>query len=1124
MKKNYTLKNKILKGMKICSLQVVIAITLGILAFAHDNFAQVLDKKITVTLKEVSIDEALDVIGSAAGVKFFYSIDQLNVKDKLTLNAVNRSLRQILAELLSPYHVKYKVHEKKGEITLKRQEQDARSELVIPETDQRLTSVSSHPAAATITGTVTDAATGQPMAGVNIIVRGTTDGTTTDADGKFSIWATDKDVLVFSFIGYTTFETPVGGRSVIDVVLEQDVKNLKEVVVNAGYWQVKDREQTGNITKVTAEVIQKQPVENPLQALQARVPGLEITQQTGVPGGNFKVRIRGTNSIANGNDPLYIVDGVPFTSTSMAMSETTFNIFIDGTSPLNGINPGDIESIEVLKDADATAIYGSRGANGVILITTKKGKPGNTRVDFNLYTGVGRPASKMDLLKTREYIRMRKETDKNDNRETTPLVAPDVLVWDTTRYTDWQKKLIGNPAKSIDGQLSMSGGDKYVQFLIGVGYHKESTVFPGDNSDARISTHIGLTSMSKNEKLQASVSFKYSINDSNLLKYDLTNVALRLPPNAPPLFKDNGDLNWGTDLATDAWVFPNFVHPLSYLKMDYDAKTKNLLMNSVVSYEIGQGLQVKTNLGYSDIAMNAITTTPASSLAPNAPDPQNSSAFSTSYFRNWTIEPQVNWTHLIRRHKFDILLGATFLEQVEQGISQLGSGFSSAALMKNLAAASSYGTATNYYSQYRYSAGFGRINYAANGKYILNITFRRDGSSRFGQGKQFANFGAIGAAWLFSNENFFKNSLPFLSFGKLRGSYGITGNDQLANYQYLDSYTSSGSYPHGGIVGLRPVRLSNPEFAWETNKKIEVGFELGFMKDRIEASISCYRNRSSDQLVGLPLPPTTGFASIQANLDAVVENRGLEAILNTRNIEKANFKWTTTANVSLPRNKLVSFPNLKASPSYSNTLVVGEPMNILKRYHYTGVDPQTGLYTFEDVNGDGLINSLDQQTIKFLGQDLQGGFLNTLQYKNFQLDVQLQIVKQKTSNFVSSFIAQPGAMQNQPALVMERWMNEGDVADVQRFTYSPEGYTAYTLFRSSDASITDGSYLRLKNLSISYSLAEAISQRLKMDGARVFVQAQNLLTWTHYSGLDPETLSYYLPPMKVVSAGIHLTL
>lgn len=1114
--------------MKTLSIQVMFAVVVCTLAFANNNFAQVLDKKVTITLNEVSIEEALQAIERLTNVKFFYSIDQLNTKEKVSLDAVDQPLREILNQLSKQFHIEYNIHEKRSVITLRKvhdtSHNNAPRRPAHKATDHPKTRMD---LLAAVTGHITHANTQEPMPGVNVLVKGTTIGTTSDAEGKFSIEALQTDILVFSFIGFRTVEIQVNTLSVIDVEMEEDITGLGAVVINAGYWLVDDKERTGNIVKITSEDIEKQPVSNPIAALQARVPGLEIVQQTGVPGGNFTVRIRGQNSIANGNDPLYIIDGVPYNGSTMAFNETSAEIFGNalgqgGNSPLNAINPSDLESIEVLKDADATAIYGSRGSNGVILITTKKGKSGKTKIDFNLYSGIGKVASKMNLLNTQQYVRMRKEAFANENDALTPINAPDLLVWDTTRHTDWQEELLGGSAPITDAQLHISGGDKYTQFLFGLGYHEEGTVFPGKNTDRRYSTTMNLNSTSKNEKLNATVTFKYSFNDTDLIKKDLTGIALTLPPNAPLLYDEHGELNWGTDLSSDTWVAPYLIHPLSYLKTAYEATSKNLFLNSVARYAILPNLEVRTNVGFSDLTATTITTTPASSLPPTSPQ-QNGTAFSNSNFRNWTVEPIINWKPDIKIGRLDILFGTTFLEQMQEGLAQYASGFTSEALMKNIGSASTLSMATNQYSQYRYHAMFGRVNYSFRKKYILNLTGRRDGSSRFGQGKQFSNFGAIGAAWIFSEETFIHNSIPFVSFGKLRGSLGVTGNDQLGNYQYLDTYTSSGKYQE--TVALRPVRLANPSFAWETNNKIEGAIELGFLQNRIMASASYYRNRSSNQLVGLPLPPTTGFTTMQANLPATIENRGLEIEITSKISEHQNFSWTASLNLTIPRNELIEFPDLETSPAYRNTLVVGEPLSILKRYEYVGVDPQSGFHQFEDITGDGVLNSLDQKSIRFVGQTLYGGLHNSFLYKGFQLEVLLQFVEQTKTNYLYAFGMRPGSgLSNQPVWVLDRWQNPGDISEIQRFGNTSVGNAAYTRFRSSTNSVSDGSYVRLKNLHLSYSLSQNVADFLHMDAVRFFLQGQNLLTWTKFKGIDPEIVSATsLPPLRVYTLGLNVT-
>jgi hypothetical protein len=376
-------------------------------------------------------------------------------------------------------------------------------------------------------------------------------------------------------------------------------------------------------------------------------------------------------------------------------------------------------------------------------------------------------------------------------------------------------------------------------------------------------------------------------------------------------------------------------------------------------------------------------------------------------------------------------------------------------------------------------------------------------------------------AWLFSEENFIGENFPFLSFGKLRGSYGTTGNDQIGNYQYLDTY-SFGSMQYQNVLGLYPTRLFNPDFSWESNRKLEFSLELGLWQNRVFISGSHYRNRSSNQLVGIPLPGTTGFSSINANLNATVENTGWEVEFSTVNIKTDHFEWTSSFNISLPKNKLVAFPNLKGS-TYANKLVLGKSLNIRKVYKLNGVNPQTGLYEFEDFNGDGVLSAPDdKQLVKNLDPEYFGGFDNAIRYKKFKLDVLFQFTKQLRPNFWYNGATLVGSMANQPRLVLRRWQEEGDTAPIQQFTtgQNQEGVQAFQNYTQSDAAISDTSYIRLKTLSLAYQLYD---KEKKGWGCELFLQGQNLWTFTDYKGLDPETGNLTIPPLTIITLGTRLT-
>lgn len=1118
MKKSFTAK--LWKVMRICAVQAVIALTLCGVMLAHPNNAQVLDREISIVITDLPFEKALHEIESLAQVKFAYSINQFQEEPNVSISMEKKRLRDVLEELLTPRKIRYKVHEKEAAITLKKitvESGDDRSSI-----HGAINGSAPRRALIQVSGIVTEASAQTRMAGVNVLIKGSTNGTTTDVNGKYSILADDTDILVFSFIGYVSLEIPVSGRTAIDVAMHEDVTSLSEVVINAGYWEVRDQERTGNISKVSSREIQNQPVHNPLQALQGRMTGVQVIQNTGVPGGGFKIQIRGQNSLRpDGNDPLYVIDGVPFTPVSLTSTAISGTIIKEG-NPLAAINPADIESIEILKDADATSIYGSRGANGVVLITTRRGQAGATRFQMNISQGVGKVGNYLDLLNTRQHVDMRVEALKNDGLWPLPdflqSYVPDVFLWDTTRYTNWQKELVGGTARTTNAQLSISGGNENTQFSIGGGYYRETTVFPGDFSFQRVSGSLSLNHTSENSKFKTSIGVNYSGSVNNLLSQDLTSTAVTLPANAPALHDENGNINWN-------WQNDVMQNPLSYLRKKYINNTDNLIANASFSYEVISGLRLKANAGYTSMIVKELSTNPLSAIPPQflAPGQTGSSNFGDSYYKTWIIEPQADYTRTIGGGTLTILAGGTLQESIQQGETISARGYTSDALLENIRSATRIDIIGTAYSQYRYVAIFGRVNYVWNEKYIINLTGRRDGSSRFGPGQQFGNFGAAGVAWRFSNESFVKDNVAFLSFGKLRASYGTTGSDAIGNYQYLNTFSST-TYPYNSSSGLVLTRLDNPDYSWETNKKLEGGIELGFIKDRVLLTASRYYNQSSNQLVGLPLPVVTGQSSIQYNLPATVVNKGWEFQVTTTNVKSDNFKWTTAVNITLPRNELTDFPNLEAFPAYRNQYKVGETIFIRRTLRSTGVDTATGLYTFEDVDGDGNVSLLnDGLFLKEVSQRYFGGFGNSISIGGLQVDFLFQFVKQTGYNYINSFTV-PGDFSNQPAAVTARWQNPGDQAEIQQYTLIGSGTGTFINQKFSDTAISDASFVRLKNVSLSWQFPATLLKKLRMQNARLYLQGQNLLTITDYLGMDPENQNVsFLPPLRMVSIGTQIT-
>ncbi|NDV15768.1 SusC/RagA family TonB-linked outer membrane protein [Muricauda sp. TY007] len=974
-----------------------------------------------------------------------------------------------------------------------------------------------------VSGTITDPE-GNPLPGVNIIIKGTNQGTMSDPDGKYTIRVQTNDILTFSYVGLKRVEMPVNSSDTLNIQMEEDVMSLEGVELNAGYWKVKDRERTGNISRLSSEEIANQPVPNVMAAAIGRMPGVNIRQNSGLPGGNFRISIRGQNSLrSNANEPLYVIDGIPFTSTSLDVLASATDVFGTGNaiSPLNAINPTDIESIEVLKDADATAIYGSRGANGVVLITTKKGGVGETRVDVNFQHGIGKVPHFMDLLNIDQYLEMRREAFANDGVEPRSTDYDVNGIWDPNRNVDWQKRLLGGTAETTNANISISGGSQNTQYVFNGGYYRETTVFPRDFAYQRGSGQLNVNHISENQRFKANFSANFSKDENNLPGQNFTDTALTLPPNAPEPFNEDGSINW----ANGTWGSSG--SPFAVLNRPYKGKTDNLISNVTLSYRLLSDLQFKTSTGYTSIQFNEKFLWPISTNDPTTGSTTGQARHSDSSIYTWIVEPQITYQKRISKGSLNLLLGATFQKDIRESQEVRTYGIGSDALLEDISAATTI-RAFNSFKEYRYNAFFGRVNFNWDEKYIINLTGRRDGSSRFGPGKRFGNFGAIGMAWVFSNEGFVKKNVPFLNFGKLRVSYGTTGNDQIPDYGYLETYSSERSYFNG--TTLLPSRIANNNYSWEINKKFETGLELGILNNRVNLTTSYYLNRSSNQLVGFALPTITGFNTVQANLPATVQNMGWELGLISRNIEShsGDFNWITSINFTIPQNKLLKYPNLEGSP-YANTYVVGKPLSIQKNYKYLGIDPESGVYQFQDVDKDGVISSPnDAQTIVELGQHYYGGVNNSVSFKGLQLDFFFQLVKQTSHSHRGAFLYLPGfvfpGLGNQPVEVLDRWQQPGDQTDIPKFSATDfSQYLTHAFnWNSSDMAKVDASFIRLSNISLSWSLPKSIVHTLRLQQARFYIQGQNLWTITNYRGLDPETGSL-MPPLRRITTGVHVT-
>jgi TonB-dependent starch-binding outer membrane protein SusC len=1130
MQKNSTVNDLLYKVMRITVIQMTVAMIFSGMAIAHENHAQeILNRKISLQLREVSLIQALHEIEQATNVKFVYSPNHLNLVDVVTLDAAQQKLGDILGALLTPRAIQFRVQEGDDYILLIEQRDPAGSADTL-KTNQEVVVQS-----ALITGVVIDASTKQPMAGVNVIRKGTTSGTSTDADGKYSITAEDNDILVFSFIGFKITETAVNGRTVIDMTLEEEFTSLGEVVINAGYYKTTEKTRTGNISKVSAEEIEKQPVSNPVAALQGRVAGLDIVQQSGLPGTGFTIRLRGQNSLRDGaNSPLVLIDGIPYTTEGLNHVGDKYIAGYVDINPLNSINPADIESIEVLKDADATAIYGSRGGNGVILITTKKGKPGKTAVTVNVSTGVGNIDRKLEVLNTEEYLEMRHNAIRADGYTlaTAPAYSTyDLTRWDTTRYTDWQEKLIGGTARYTKAQFSISGGNEYTTINFAGNFSREGTVYPIDLANKRYNGRLSVNHSSPNRKFNFQFSSSYGVDNNELPS--LSTIGGTVVPIAPPLYDSLGNLNWGPP-------GPAYTHPLAFLEDRYSGNVGTLTSSGVIGYQVLSGLQLKTAFGFNSIHNRATSKRPSTFHNPIA-WPSLGEALRTAQYidltvNTWNVEPQAEYIHKVGPGIFSGLIGTTFQQTVRDGTQVSAFGFADDGLLGNPAFALRTTSSVNE-TKYLYHAIFLRLNYNYNDKYIINLTARRDGSSRFGPGKRFGNFGAAGFIWTFSEENLVKHNVGFLNFGKLRASYGISGNDEIGDYGYVPTYTPFNQRPgspvsYAGGSAFTPDRVPNLDFSWETNKKAEVALELGFFQNRVVLNTSFYRNRSSSQLVNYDLPIITGFSSVQENLPAIIQNKGLEIELQTTNIQRGNFMWTSTFNITFPKNELISYPNLEAS-AYAYQYMEGHPLTIRKAYDFINVDPATGLNVFATGEGgttsDARTLGLDDLTVAIdVGKKYYGGLGNTFRYKGFQVDIFLQFSKQTGFASPPNLSYPLGGMSNIPKYIYDRtWKNPGDIAQFQKLTSIGAGTPTYLStinYTLNENFYQDVTFVRVKNVAITYTLPVSWRQKIRMQDCRIYVQGQNLFTVTDYDGMDPENLSAGLPPLRVITAGLQFSL
>ena len=694
------------------------------------------------------------------------------------------------------------------------------------------------------------------------------------------------------------------------VNLKPKSNDLDEVQVLA-YGQTTNKIlNTGSSVKVTAKDLEKTATLDPIQALQGRVAGLNITPNSGLAGANSSITLRGTNSLGtastsvadgisarNANTPLFIVDGVPFNNQSLSNVSTGGLGNNYEESPFKSLSPSSIASIEVLKDADATAIYGARGANGVILITTKKAKGKGLKFSLDAATGFQHIPKFIKMLNTSEYLSIRRQAFSNDSIIPDSASAPDLLSWDTTVNHNWQKEYFNKTARLNTVAFSLSGGNQENNFRVSANYGKQSTVY-NSNSGIRTGSFMFNGSHSSiNGKFNVSSMFNYSTDHNEVIPLTLNNF-IGLPPNAN-LYNSDGSLNWAMN-----------VNPVASLLNVVDNKTKSINSNINLSYNFLQNLSFRVNVGYNWMKLIENAKYPIEGQNP-AYGSLGSVNKGINHNSVLNIEPQLNYYQYFGKNHITVLLGSTYMWSKTQMNTIYASGFKNDNDMNDINKAQSL-QETKGEGTYKFLSGFARLSYDYDQKYVLNLTGRRDGSSRFGTNNRFGNFGSIGAAWNFSDEKFMQWLKPFISFGKLRSSYGITGSDNIGDYNYIIKNTLSG-IQYQNEYGYYATNLYNPNYKWESTKKLDVGIELGLLKNRIYLIGDFYRNRTGNQLVAYSIPAFVGESSVTSNLGATVQNQGFEFTLRGDIIKSTKFSWTSNFNISFERNKLISFPGLSES-------------------------------------------------------------------------------------------------------------------------------------------------------------------------------------------------------------------
>ena len=1062
---------KILSVMK-CASVFLLACSLNVSASIYSQTT-----KLSLNVKNQSIKDVLYQIENQTDFRFIYESGKINLDRKVSIQVKEQTVETILKQLFENEGITYEITE--NNLILINPSQTLRKQAV----------QESQQAKKKVTGIVKDQ-NGEPIIGANVVEKGTTNGTVTDVDGKFSLEIAEGGVLTVSYIGYTSREVAVGNQSSLEIQLREDTEVLDEVVV-IGYGTVKKSDLTGSVSSVKSDELLAVPQSQISSALQGRTAGVHVKQTSGAPGGDITVRIRGTNSILGGNDPLYVIDGFPSNSTSP------------------GINMEDIESIEILKDASAIAIYGSRGSNGVILITTKKGKTGKTQVDFSTTVGFQSLAKKIDMMDAQEYATFYNIRAQNDGDE--PFFTQDEINAFGKGF-DWQD-FIFQTAPIRTHALTVSGGSEKTHFalsgnifdqdgIVGAGGFKRYAIMA--NIDHEINKHftVNFSSNLSRELLDNKNS------SGGRQGGTLTSGALVDPPILTP-YNEDGSYTVFEGAYPFITTGGALINPLNILNEWSNTTKKNrVLANLSLTYEPIEGLYIKILGGVENTDRRDDTYTSI-----NYYNSVGSASVSTTQVISLLNENTINYVKTFAdKHNISALAGFTYQDYEQTSLGGSGSGFlSDLTYTGNLGSASTPGIPSSSYQKWVLLSTIARLNYNFDQRYLFTFSFRADGSSRYSEGDKWGYFPSGAFAWRLSEEQFMKQ-FHWLSDMKLRTSYGISGSQAISPYATLNNLSSGNTvFGNGLYTTFAPGSTLPGRLKWETTAQLDLGLDLGVLHNRLHFTFDYYQKMTRDLLNTIQLPSSTGYSSTLGNVGKI-RNRGFEFSVNANVIDNGEFRWVLDGNLSLNRSEVIKLYNgqdilggwidFMVVSDNCNLLREGEPMGIFYGYLQDGYD-ENGVEQYKDLNQDGVINQDDKTKIGDPNPDFIYGLNSFMSYKGFEFSFFLQGSQGNdmlNASSIDNTLYYAYGLNQRREVLYDHWTPDNPDAKYPKPTSSLS-------MRFSNRFIENGSYLRLKNIELAYNLPIKKWNIDWVQKVRLSVSLQNMLTFTKYSGWDPDVNS-----------------